>query len=175
MSSWTFTIKYLGVPVSPSRLHVSDWVPLTDKSAKKLDVSKGGTMSIAGRSTLISSSLNNAPIYHMSIYLLPKTILNRLDKIRRSFFWQGGGTKNKYHLIKWAKIYKSYKKGGLGIKDIRKMNISLLCKWWWKFDKEDGLWQKIIKFKYIKNGFIYTVKHRQTDSTIWADLLKVFF
>jgi hypothetical protein len=82
----TFPIKYLGVLVSPSRLHVKDWFPLIEKSAKKLDVWKGGTMSIDGRSTLISTSLNNTPIYHMSIYLLPKTIVKALDKIRRTFF-----------------------------------------------------------------------------------------
>jgi hypothetical protein len=29
----------------------------------------------------------------MSIYLLPKTVVYKLDKIRRSFFWQGGGVK----------------------------------------------------------------------------------
>jgi len=62
-----------------------DKANLVEKSAK--DTWKGGTMSVAGRSTLINSSLNNAPIYHMSIYLLPKTIVSRLDKIRRSFFW----------------------------------------------------------------------------------------
>lgn len=82
-------IKYLGVPVSPSRLHVEDWLPLIEKNAKKLDVWKGGTMSIAGRSTLISSSLNNTPIYHMSIYLLPKTTVKNLDKIRRTFLARG--------------------------------------------------------------------------------------
>jgi len=82
----TFPIKYLGVPVSPSRLHVADWLPLVDKNAKKLDVWQGGSLSIAGRTTLIKSSLNNALIYHMSIYLLLKTILNRLDKLRRIFF-----------------------------------------------------------------------------------------
>jgi hypothetical protein len=42
----TFPIKYLGVPVSPSRFHVADWLPL-----------------IAGRKTLIDSSLSNVPIY----------------------------------------------------------------------------------------------------------------
>jgi hypothetical protein len=42
----TFPIKYLGVPVSPNRLHVADWLPL-----------------IAGRKTLIDSSLSNVPIY----------------------------------------------------------------------------------------------------------------
>jgi len=33
--------KYLGVPVSPSRLHVRDWLPLLEKTAKRLDVWKG--------------------------------------------------------------------------------------------------------------------------------------
>jgi hypothetical protein len=82
-----FPIKYLGVPVSPSRLHVGNWLPMIDKSLKKLDMWKGGCMSIAGRSILISASLNNSPIYHMSVYLLPKTMVNRLDQIRRRFFF----------------------------------------------------------------------------------------
>jgi len=123
-------IKYLGVPVSPSRLHLSDWAPLVDKCCKRLDVWKGGTMSIAGRSTLICSCLNNSPIYQMSVYMCPKTISEKIDKIRRTFFWQGGGTKKKYHLVKWIKICKSKKKGDLGIKDLRNMNVSLLVKWW---------------------------------------------
>jgi hypothetical protein len=51
----------------------------------------------------------------MSVYLLPKTTVKILDKVRRTFFWQGGGTKKKYHLIKWEVICKSNKKGGLGV------------------------------------------------------------
>jgi hypothetical protein len=105
-----FPIKYLGVPVSPSRLHVGNSLPMIDKSLKKLDMWKGGCMSIAGRSILISASLNNSPIYHMSVYLLPKTMVNRLDQIRRRFFFCKGDTKKKYHLIKQEKICKSKKK-----------------------------------------------------------------
>lgn len=97
--------KHLGVPVSPSRLHVRDWLPLLEKTAKRLDVWKGSSMSIASRSSLISSSLNNAPTYHMSMYLLPKTVVHNMDKARRTFFWQGGHVKRKYHLVKWIKIY----------------------------------------------------------------------
>lgn len=115
-----FPIKYLGVPDSPSRLKVCDWLPLLEKSNKRLDISKGGTMSIAGRTTLISSSLNNSPTYHMPVYLLPKTIINRLEKTRRTFFWQGGGTKGKYHLVKWEIICKSKKKGVWGSKTLEK-------------------------------------------------------
>jgi len=122
-----FPIKYLGVPLSPSRLHLGDWSLLIDKSYKRLDVWKGSSMSIA-RSTLISSCLNNSPIYQMSVYLMPKTVSGKIDKIRRTFFWQGSGTKKKYHLVKWIKICKSKNKGGLGIKDLRVMNMSLLAK-----------------------------------------------
>jgi hypothetical protein len=36
----TFPIKYLGVPVSPSRLHVADWIHILEKSNKRLDIWK---------------------------------------------------------------------------------------------------------------------------------------
>jgi len=80
----------------------------------------------------------------MSIYLLPKTIVDSLDK-QRTFFWQGGGTKRKYRLARWGVICLSKNKGGLGIKDIFKMNVSLLCKLWWRLENEEGLWQQLFK------------------------------
>jgi len=79
----------------------------------------------------------------------------------------------KYHLVKWVKICKSKKKGGLGIKDLRKMNLGLFCKCWWKLEREEGLWQEIVKSKYLHNKSIVSVTHKQTDSPIWYDLLKV--
>lgn len=107
----SFPIKYLGVPVSPSRLHVADWNPLIEKNEKKLAAWKGSSLSIAGRATLINSSLSSTFIYHMSMYLLPKGTTDKLDKQRRSFFWQGGGQKKKYHLLRWQIINKSKKYG----------------------------------------------------------------
>lgn len=159
--------------MSPGRLHVKDWTPLLEKNRKKLAVWKGSTISISGRLTLINSSLSSAFIYHMSMYLFPKTVVKELDKQRRMFFWQGSGTKRKYHLVRWEIICQSKKKVGIGIKDIGKMNISLLCKWWWKLETEDGLWQRIVKAKYMRNNTTSSVKHRLDDSPIWANLIKV--
>jgi hypothetical protein len=45
-------------------------------------------------------------------------------------------------------ISRPKKKGGLGVKDLRKMNISLLCKWWWRIKNGEGLWQEIVRKKY---------------------------
>jgi hypothetical protein len=76
-------------------------------------------------------------------------------------------------LIKWEIICKSKKKGGLGIKDLRKLNISLMCKWRWRLETEEGLWQDIVKYKYLNNKSIHEVGHRINDSPMWSDLLKV--
>ena len=130
-------------------------------------------MSIAGRVTLINSCLSNSFIYHMSMYLPPKIIVKNLNKQRRCFLWQGGGRKRKYHLVKWTNICRRKKKGGLGIKNISKMNVSLLCKWWWKLEMENGLQQDIVRTKYLSNDLISTVKWKMNDSPIWKDLLQI--
>jgi len=65
------------------------------------------------------------------------------------------------------------RKGGLGNNDLRKMNESLLCKWWWKSENNDVLWQKIVKKKYIKMIPIAQLKRKPTNSPVWNDLLKV--
>lgn len=84
---------------------------------------------------LINSSLSSIPVYAMSMYLLPLSTIKKMDTARKRFFWQGGSLKRKYHLIKWSKITKPKQKGGLGVKVLRKINISLL------------IWQDIVRKK----------------------------
>ena len=59
------------------------------------------------------------------------------------------------------------------MKDLRKQNISLLVKWWWKLETQEGLWQKIVKAKYLRNKTIASVRPRVSDSPCWKNLLKV--
>jgi hypothetical protein len=61
----------------------------------------------------------------------------------------------------------------LGIIDIGKTNISLLCNWWWRLEKEKGLWQDLIKKKYLQNDGVSIVRHMINDSLVWCDLLKI--
>jgi hypothetical protein len=124
---------------------VVDCLKLEEKHAKKLEVWQGNSLSMGRRSILINTSLSNTAIYHMSMFLMPLSTIKRMDKARRKFFWQRGPPKKKYDLVKWGKICKSMKKGGLGMKNMRKMNISLLYKWWWMLEMEEGLWQEIMR------------------------------
>jgi hypothetical protein len=81
-------IKYLEVPVSSSKLHIIDWLPLDEKMLRRLDGWKGSALSLGGR-LLLNSSLSSIPTCYMSMHLLPKTILKKMDRTRKLFFWQG--------------------------------------------------------------------------------------
>jgi hypothetical protein len=52
-------------------------------------------------------------------------------------------------------------------------NVSLLCKWWRKLKNQDGLWQRIVKNKYLKNKSVTSVKSRASDSPCWKIILSV--
>jgi hypothetical protein len=59
------------------------------------------------------------------------------------------------------------------VKDLRKTNISLLCKWWWRLENGEGLWQEIVRTKYnIKRGIVH-LKVKPSNSPVWNDLIKV--
>jgi hypothetical protein len=75
--------------------------------------------------------------------------------------------------VRWDKTCRSKKRGGLGIKDLRKFNISLLVKWWWLLESEEGLWQDIVRLKYVKQSPICMIPHRIDDSPLWKDLMKI--
>jgi hypothetical protein len=38
------------------------------------------------------------------------------------------------------------------------MNISLLCKWWWLLESEDGLWQEIVRLKYVNKTHVCLIQ-----------------
>jgi hypothetical protein len=69
--------------------------------------------------------------------------------------------------VKWEIICKSKRKGALGVKDTRKMNIRLLCKMVVEAKK------KIIRAKYPQNRGVGSVSHRLNDSPVWTGLLKI--
>jgi hypothetical protein len=61
----------------------------------------------------------------------------------------------------------------LGVLDLEKQNISLMTKWWWKLETQEGLWQEIFKAKYFRNQTVATIKLQFNDSLCWKNIMKV--
>ncbi|WMV13350.1 hypothetical protein MTR67_006735 [Solanum verrucosum] len=83
-----------------------------------------------------------------------KLIIQRLNTIRRNFLWQGNGEgEKKFHLVKWDVVISNKKEGGLGIKNLKSHNKSLLLKWLRRLATDDqSLWKDIIIARYGKEG-----------------------
>jgi hypothetical protein len=85
----TWPIKYLGVPVAGSRIRIADWLPICEKIMKRLDGWKGSALSLGERLVLVNSCLRNLPVYAMSMFWLPNTILEKMDTAREKFLLAG--------------------------------------------------------------------------------------
>jgi hypothetical protein len=81
--------------------------------------------------------------------------------------------KRKYHFVRKRWICKPKKKGGLGLKELTRFNISLMCKWWWKIESGTGPWQQFMKIKYLRDSGVFYSKNRPGDSPLWSDMQKV--
>jgi len=155
------------------RLRNKDWKVVEDRFQKKLSSWKGKLLSYGGRLVLINSVLSSIAMFMMSFFEVPKGILKKLDFYRSTFFWQGDNHKKKYRLSKWGILCLPKDQGGLGIMDLEVQNKCLLSKWLYKLINEDGVWQQLLRKKYLKNKTIDEVKWKPGDSHFWLGLMKV--
>ena len=129
-------MKYLGLPLGANFKYKTIWNPILEKMERKLTGWKRLYLSKGGRVTLIKSTLSNLPIYFLSLFSIPASVANRIEKLQRNFLWGGFGDEPKIHLVKWATECAPISLGGLGIRKIRLFNIALLGKWLWRFGIE---------------------------------------
>jgi hypothetical protein len=93
-------------------------------------------LSKEGRLTLIKSTLSNIPTYLLSLFPIPSSLANRLERLQRNFLWGGINEENKFHLVKWSTVCSPLQNGGLGIRNMCRFNQALLGKWLWRFAME---------------------------------------
>ena len=106
-------------------------------------------LSKGGRVTLITSTLSNLPNYFLSLFSIPASVANQIEKLQRDFLWGGISDEQKFHLVKWATVCTPIASGGLGIRKVRTFNEALLGKWLWRFGMERvALWRQVIAMKY---------------------------
>ncbi|XP_074315221.1 uncharacterized protein LOC141651405 [Silene latifolia] len=89
--------------------------------------------------------------YWMSIFVIPKRVLHRLNSICRNYLWDGSFDHLRVPPVSWAKICSPKKVGGLGLRDSFVWNVAAMGKLvWWIFFNPDKLWVKWISQIYLK-------------------------
>nr|GEW86093.1 hypothetical protein [Tanacetum cinerariifolium] len=94
-------MRYLGIPLFVKCLSVNDCRQLIDKVKEMIVDWKNRFLSYAGRLQLISFVLASIQTYWASVYLIPKTVVKKIDKVMKNFLLSHGGSndKMKRHVI----------------------------------------------------------------------------
>jgi hypothetical protein len=148
-----------------------EWKPIEDQFEKKLASWLGKLLSYGDRLVLINSVLTSIPMFLLSFFAIPIGVRKRLDFYRSRFFWQSDEHKKKYKLTRWNIICRPKDQGGLRIEVLDIKNICLLCKWLFKLLSEEGVWQELLKNKYLRGKTLSQVQAKPTDSPFWKGIM----
>jgi hypothetical protein len=149
MKGWV-PFKYLGLPVGANPRRMATWEPMIESLWKKLNSWGNNHISLGGRLVLINSVLNSIPIYFMSLMKMPAQVIKKVTRIQREFLWGGVKGGRKLCWVKWKVVCQPKCKGGLGVRDIKAVNLSLLMKWRWRLLNSEvfGIWKDVLVAKY---------------------------
>nr|GEW66678.1 RNA-directed DNA polymerase, eukaryota, reverse transcriptase zinc-binding domain protein [Tanacetum cinerariifolium] len=150
---------------------IKAWDDTIGKLKARLSNWKLKTLSIGGKLTLLKSVLGSTPIYSMSLYKVPKSVLHSMESIRRNFFNGIQGDERKITWVKWSKVLASKKYGGLGVSSYYAFNRALLFKWVWRFISQDNsLWCRFITSMHGLKLLKLSLFHSSTWNTIIREI-----
>jgi uncharacterized protein YegP (UPF0339 family) len=79
------TRKYFGLPSMIGKSKKSTFKFIMDKIWRKIIFWSSRYLSQAGRKVMIKSILQSIPTYEMSVFLLPNTLIDEIEKMINSF------------------------------------------------------------------------------------------
>jgi hypothetical protein len=169
---------YLGLPVGANPRNEETWKPMVDSLKNSLFSWQNRYISFGGRVTLINSVLASLPIFYLSFMKMPAKVWKVLVSIQRNFLWGGASGKKKIVWVKWSDICRSKERGGLGIRNLRLVNISLLAKWRWRLLlSSNDLWAQTLISKYGREGGsnsdLRNLENSKFASLWWKDMCRL--
>ncbi|WZY89463.1 hypothetical protein YC2023_046198 [Brassica napus] len=157
-------IRYLGLPLSSKKLSVKDYDPLLLQIKNKLGSWTSKTLTMAGRLTLLSSVISGITGFWMSAFLLPKTVLQKINSLCSSFLWHGTIGISTGAKVAWVDLAMPKAEGGLGLRSLKSVNETCILKLIWMiYFRAGSLWVAWIRSKYISSISFWALSDRNYD------------
>jgi len=168
---------YLGFFLKPSGYLVKDWLWLIKRFESCIKHWTNRLLSLGGRLVLIRVVLTSLPVYWCALFPIPSSILDKLRKLIFNFLWGSSAVKKKFHLVDWQLLARPISLGGWGIKHLPLFCISLRMKNFWFALNNSGIWNQLIRTKYMKNMSIQSWCRNKyfrltNTSRIWMGFIK---
>jgi len=138
---------------------------IIERVEKRLVGWKCSCLSLAGRLTLIQSTVCAIPTYVKQTARIPRSTCYEIVRKIRRFLWGGTGLDRRIHLAPWALVTRAVNEGGLRIRAMRDLNAALLMKLGWcMLTESESTWARVLRFKYCQ-GRDLLHPHNKTQAT----------
>ncbi|KAL2225604.1 UNVERIFIED_CONTAM: hypothetical protein Sindi_2948700, partial [Sesamum indicum] len=166
-------MRYLGLPLISSRLSISNCQPLISKIDARITGWEGISLSYAGREQIIKTVLSALSLYWASAFILPKKVINEIEKRLRNFLWKGTKSSG-YAKVAWKDVCRPVDEGGLGFKDISILNRALMSKKLCDVIQCDrtSIWVQWLYQDWLRDTSIWIVRE-QGGSCGWRKMLRL--
>lgn len=163
--------KYLGLPLYVGKEKKKEFRVLKERIRGKLNAWNTKQLSQAGKAVLLQSVAQAAPIFAMSCFKLPSTLLDELNNMMARFWWGNMGQKRKIHWKSWEALCISKGDGGLGFRDFHAFNLAMLGKQWWRLMQNvNSLSFQVFQGKYLNGKDHWKVTVNCNASFLWKSL-----
>jgi hypothetical protein len=168
----TFEPKYLGLPTPHGSLKGNRFQSLKEKLGKRLKDYTEKNMSAAAKEILIKAVAQAIPTYTMIVFKLPLGICDELTRFIQEFWWGVENGKRKTAWIAWKLLTQKKCGGGLGFKDLRIFNQTLLARQAWRLIQfPDSLCARSLKVRYYPRGCLVDTAFSSNASYTWQSIV----
>jgi hypothetical protein len=164
-------IKYLGMPLHYYKLSREDLQLLIDKIIKRVAGWRGKLLTQAGRLILIKACIASIPIYILSFFKFPRWVVDLINSHMSNCFWDDYEGHKKLYLANWHLVCMKKDFEGLGVLNLKDLNLCLLGNWIKRYIKDGGkICRKVIDSKCCRNDNILHSDGRQA-SPFWKGVM----
>ena len=169
------TGKYLGLPSMIERSKHETFKFIKDRIWSKINSWSSRCLSQAGREILIKSVLQSIPSYVMSVFLLPRSLIDEIEKMLNSFWWGHNSANSRgLHWMSWERLSIPKSFGGMGFKSFKAFNMAMVGKQAWKLVSDpESLVTRLLKAKYFPQGDYFGAGIGHNPSYVWRSIWSV--
>ena len=166
-------VRYLGVPLISTRLKHADCIPLLDRLTSRIKLWTSSSLTYAGRLQLIKSVLFSIQVYWSSMFIIPCSIIKKLESIFSAFLWRGASLSPVGAKVAWQNICYPLREGGLGIKSLKTWNQAATLKHIWRLlTNKESLWTMWIHKILLRNRSFWHIKIPLNATWSWRKILQ---
>ncbi|KAG2243487.1 hypothetical protein Bca52824_094670 [Brassica carinata] len=157
------------------KLKISEYSPLLDKLNSRFNFWATKSLSFAGRCLLIKTVVTGTVNFWTSTFLLPRGCIKRIESLCSRFLWSGKTDRRATAKVSWKIVCLPKPEGGLGLRNFRLWNITLLLRLaWLLFSGSNSLWVAWHREHNCPTSYsFWSQTETQTMSWNWRCILRL--